>query len=602
LSGFELRETASAAAPGPKPPVPPDPSWTPLERWIWEKLQAGAIAKIDEYEDNGRLPPADPRKPKDWEDGRRRLTPRFLEDLLLREPYRNGLHRKGARVEGAWFDEEIDLEWAEVTRQIWLDRCRFEQPVQLAGLRTPHGVSFEGSAFAADLQLNFAKVGGQIVLAGAKVAGELAMSSADIGQSLFMRSTSEHRAEFNEVVLNSAKVGAQVDLAGAKVAGKLGMDSTDIGQSLLMASDRSVSEHRAEFNEVVLRGAKVGGQVALIGAKVAGELDMYSADIGQSLLMASDRSMSKHRAEFDGAVSLDSAEIGSTLDVLGANLSRLDLTGTKIGGELRLASGSWSLRWKDGGMLVLRNASVDGIHDTAAKGVWAPDLELDGFTYRRFGGLGADAEADVAKRGSGWFIDWLAKDEPYTPGPYQQCASVLREMGHPEMANDVLYEGRERERHEIWTPWPEERGRGLRARLGRSLHWLKTMILGRHPFPWHEEIRRSFRWFGLSLLAFVVGYGYGTRLFWRPLVWAALIVAIGVRVTYSDTAAFANSSFWWRTFFSLDMLVSVVELSREHTVVQAGLDGLAYGWFVVQRLLGWVLALFLIAGLTGLTK
>ena len=58
----------------------------------------------------------------------------------------------------------------------------------------------------------------------------------------------------------------------------------------------------------------------------------------------------------------------------------------------------------------------------------------------------------------------------------------------------------------------------------------------------------------------------------------------------------------WRLLFSVDMLLPIVELSREHTVIQAGLDGIGYAWFVVQRLLGWVIALFVIAGLTGLTK
>ena len=229
--------------------------------------------------------------------------------------------------------------------------------------------------------------------------------------------------------------------------------------------------------------------------------------------------------------------------------------------------------------------------------------KLDGFTYKRFGGLGADAGTDVAKRGSGSFIDWLAKDEPFTRQPYHQCASVLRDLGHPEMANEVLYPSRERERHEIWAPWPGERGRGLRARLGRSLRWLKTMLLGRHPFPWHEEIRRSFRWFGLSLLAFVVGYGYAHS----PLL-APTCLGRSDRCDRNSRDLLGPIRIRGQFALVADLLqprhaaVHSRLLSREHTLVQAGLDGLAYGWFVMQNLLGWVLALFLIAGLTGLTK
>jgi uncharacterized protein YjbI with pentapeptide repeats len=689
LAGFELHEAPARPADSPAGPIPADQSWSPLESWIWEKLQAGAIANIDEYEDdNGRLPPADPRKVDDWQNGRRRLTPRFLEDLLLREPYRSGLHRKGMRVEVAWFADQIDLEWADVVRQVWLERCRFEQPVLLTGLLTPHSVSFTGSAFAADLRLSLGRIGGRVDLTGtqvagtleidsadiaerlvmssnrsvsehgaefndvvlnsakvsgfvdfscAKVNGTLDMASADIGQHLFTRSdvsVSEQRAEFNEVVLTSAKIGGQVDLIGAQVASTIRMDSAHIGPILIMASHRSVSEHRAEFNDVVLRGAKIGGQVSLTGAKVNGTLWMDSADIGQSLYMSTDRCVSEHRAEFydvvlrgakvggqvgliaakvAGTLDIASADIGQQLlmrseseqraefnevvllaakiggqvdlrgakvtgtldmifaeirrnvDVRGAVLSGLNLTGTGIGGVFRLASPSTPPKWKDGAKLVLRNASVDAIQDTEEEGAWPPVLDLDGFTYRRLGGLGAGAKAGVAKRGARWFIDWLAKGEPYTPGPYQQCAQVLRELGHPEMANAVLYAGRERERKQAW----------------RSCNKLRAT--------------------GLLLLKWFVGYGYGQRLLWHPLAWVGLLVAAGTAVLHltgiptelagSDAAVVA---------YSFDTLLPIVELEKSFADVV--LHGFAKYYFYFQKLMDWVLASFLIAGLSGLTK
>jgi len=691
LTGVELREAPTFPAQAPAGPIPPDESWSSLECWIWQKLQAGAIANIDGYEDdNGRLPPADPRKPEDWQDGRRRLAPRFLEDLLLRETHRSGLHRKGVRIQGAWFADEIDLEWAEIACQICLEGCRFEQRVLLTGLQTPHSVSFDGSAFAADLELlharisaqltavgaefadvvlhdakvggrlvlacakvagtlamestdisqsllmrsgttlskhraefndvllTGAKIGGQIALMGAKVAGTLVMDSAEIGTSLLMRSdrtVSEHRAEFNDVVLNSARIGGQLDLRSAKVAGALVMSSVVVRELLLMASDRSVSEHRAEFADVVLTGAKVGGQVALIGAKIAGTLNMDSADIGDSLLMASDRSVSEHRAEFNdvvlhcakssgqvsligakiaGTLNMDSADIGDSLlmrtdprvsghpaefdgpvklifakvgrnvDLRGAVLSSLALTGTRIGGELTLASRSWSPQWREGGKLVLRNASADAIQDTDEEGAWPPALDLDGFTYRRLGGLGADAEAGVAKRGPGWFIRWLARDEPYTPQPSQQCAQVLREIGHPEIANAVLYAERERERKQAWRS-----GSKLRAT-------------------------------GLLLLKAFVGYGYGQRLLWHPLAWVVALVVAGTVVLHLTGLPTELADSGAAVAYSLDTLLPIVELEKSFADIV--LHGFAKYYFYFQKLMGWVLASFLIAGLSGLTK
>ncbi len=102
-------------------------------------------------------------------------------------------------------------------------------------------------------------------------------------------------------------------------------------------------------------------------------------------------------------------------------------------------------------------------------------MDLNGFTYERLGGVDASSKAAVAQRGSKWFVDWLARDKPYTPQPYQQASKVLRAMGQPEMADDVLYAGRERERKEAW------------------------------------EGGDKLRWFGLSMLNWTIGYGIGHR-------------------------------------------------------------------------------------------
>jgi hypothetical protein len=133
---------------------------------------------------------------------------------------------------------------------------------------------------------------------------------------------------------------------------------------------------------------------------------------------------------------------------------------------------------------------------------WPKHLDLDGFGYERLGGYGADPEAAIGQRGSKWFVDWLARDRPYTPQPYQQAVKVLRAMGHPEIADDVLYAGRERERNEAWQ---------------------------RGDYP---------RWFWLSLLSWTIGYGIGLRYF-RALWWVVglvLAATIVLRVTGQSTA------------------------------------------------------------------
>jgi hypothetical protein len=364
-------------------------------------------------------------------------------------------------------------------------------------------------------------------------------------------------------------------LSGAKVQTRLNLEQADIGASLLMG-------HGAEFQRTNLRSAKVGGQLSLSGTKINGPLTGEVARIAGDMFLR--ECVICGGANFVGAVFAGDVFLG------GAKIGRIDLHGARIAGELNLAppTPTWEEQAGVKSRLNLQNASCDVIQDSDQEGVWPAEIELDGFTYRRFGGLGSDAQHSIVHRDPQWFVDWLAKDAPYTPQPYQQCANVLRDMGHPEMATHVLYQGRERERREA----------------------LKT---GNNP--------RATR---LFLLKCLIGYGYGHLLFWRPLLWGIALTTLGALLPEiadlwpalagessrwctdveagSPIVCLHQQSFGWRFLFSLDMLLPIVELSREHSVLQAGLDGLAYGWFVIQGLLGWVLALFLIAGLSGLTK
>ena len=230
---------------------------------------------------------------------------------------------------------------------------------------------------------------------------------------------------------------------------------------------------------------------------------------------------------------------------------------------MHLASGSQLPIWADGATLVLRNTQVGALQDEPE--AWPKHLDLDGFTYERLGGYGADPEAAIGQRGSKWFVDWLARDQPYTPQPYQQAAKVLREMGHPEIADDVLYAGRERERNEAWQ---------------------------RGDYP---------RWFGLSLLSWTIGYGIGLRYF-RALYWVVglvLIATIVLRVTGQDTPrrwGEERIGIW----YSFDTLLPIIQLRKAHYDID--LEGFARYWFYFHKLMGYVLASFLIAGLAGLTK
>ena len=383
------------------------------------------------------------------------------------------------------------------------------------------------------------------------------MESASIGGYLLMGPG----ADFKEVSLINAHVGGTLNLTGAKVTGTLNMNGANIDGSLLMRNG-------AEFADGILLSAHVGGQLDLDCAKVTGTLDMDSAAIGSDLFMRA--------GQYSKPINLVFAEVGGNLDLRGSTLAGLDLTGMRIDGELSLASGGVmptscstgsgaAIVWGDGATLILRNAQAGVLQDEPEANVWPQQTDLNGFTYKRLGGFAASPEAAVEQRGPQWFRDWLARGEPYTPQPYQQASNVLREMGHPEMANDVLYAGRERERSEAW-----ERGDNL-------------------------------RWLGLSLLNWTMGYGIGHRYFWslRWVVGLVLVATIVLGVTGQNTPprwGEKRIGIW----YSFDMLLPIIELRKAHYDVD--LKGFARYWFYFHKLMGYVLASFLIAGLAGLTS
>ena len=319
----------------------------------------------------------------------------------------------------------------------------------------------------------------------------------------------------------------------------------------------------AEFAEVDLRGAKVGGQLDMTGSKFTGKLVMDQLEVGSSLLMGG------AEVTTSTPLSLFFSEIGEILDISGSTLPSLDLTGTRIHGEFRLGSSEHSpTKWQKYSKLTLRNTKTEALQDSPKS--WPEDLELDGFTYTRLGGFGADASNNMATRDTDWLEGWLEKYNGDSPQPYQQLAKVLRQMGHEDKAADVLYASRERERGEA---------------TGFKKVWLTS-------------------------LKYAIGYGYGYHI-WTAARRAVNMVMLGVLVLLISNQGPATggrpSTYYKRSlyvldisFYSLYMLLPIIRLDkRYHEMVFT--DGVRY-YFYIHQLAGYVLALFLIAGLTGLTK
>ena len=128
------------------------------------------------------------------------------------------------------------------------------------------------------------------------------------------------------------------------------------------------------------------------------------------------------------------------------------------------------------------------------------------------------------------------------------------------LMNEILYEGRERERREVASGW----------------RW----------------------WLWMTALKLFIGYGYGLGNFLAVVWMGGLAFVSAVFLNVSGEAR--KNKLGWGVWYSVDHLLPGIQLRKHHYDVD--LEGWARCWFFVHKLIGFILATFLVAGLAGLTK
>jgi hypothetical protein len=253
-------------------------------------------------------------------------------------------------------------------------------------------------------------------------------------------------------------------MTGASFDGLLNADSVQVGGMLLMRSD---CQNKASFKDVVLRSAKIDGNIDMTGAS------------------------------FDGSLNADSVHVGGSLDLPGATfLAVFNLSGASVAGNFALGVPGKLALWKgkngELGTLNLRNTPIGNLKDATEaqleKDAWPEKytdptnghLHLDGFTFDHI-------ERTMRDRGMPWWDDWARRDPDYSPTPYAQLAAASTSSGDRDAANEIRYLGRERE---------------------------------------HQNQKNVLAWVWSGFLQYVVGFGIGIYTF-RVLGWTIIISLFG---------------------------------------------------------------------------
>ena len=559
-----------------------NPSWSTAENSVWAGLCTHGtvdLAILNDQPYGMTLEQMGVSCAWDISCQRQNISKNFIREIFRNKKWRDALPNQGITIQGAWFPHGIDLRYTKLDRALRIERSLVVGTADLVGLTSDNSISFQGSTFTSSFD----------------EASRLDMRSVQIAGSLNLQGT-----RLEDAVLRLGKLGGSLWVSGCEtfesapprttaVSGLFDVSFATIGGEFCIQS--------GDYNMVTVAGTRVDGQAIFGNARFRQNLELYSITVGAELVLGC--------SVFEDGLSLRYADVGGWILLAGSIFGgQVDMTAAKVRGPLTLASPkNETILWLnnpdsfDSGKrprkycfnkidsvpgstaaashapssgttsLILRDARFEAIQDYpgAAISPWPSTIDLQGMQVSRFSNVTPRGQAEV-ERGFDWYKKLLDLQNPYSPLPYQEIAEVLRRHGDVSLARDVLYERRETEREAAWRAGDY----GV--------------------------------WFGLSVLKRAIGYGIGTKMF-MALIPMAIFAFIGSIVGQSaiNTATGAAYSKIQAIIYSIDLLLPVIELDREH-YENVTLPAPATYYFHVHKIMGYGLAFFVIAGLSGLTS
>jgi hypothetical protein len=429
---------------------------------------------------------------------------------------------------------------------------------------------------------------GTLRIVNAIIGGSLRLSSSDIDVSAEQPPPWPHRA----LHLDGTQISGDFDARSIRMAGQARMVDVSIRGNLMLdganlrnpESDAILGRRfgvggnlDGRFVEVAgclsFQGAKIGANLDLRGSRltepgkhlrtgaISPSVDIRAATVGRDLILAAGHrpfaahgGVRMHRAEIGREANFDGAMLGSGLGGTALNAHGM------IAQELVLTVGQ-----APRGRVTLRHARCASLADNDKFWDGTGRIDLEDFRYEALA-IPIDVKDDAAVRTR---LRWLrgSMQGTYSPGPYDQLATVFRASGNEEHAATVLIE-KHRWRYVAMADGMRVLGPGVRL-----WSWLQRSM---------------------------VGYGYRPT---RALVWLLVVLCLGsawfgLHPRPNEINA-DDSLIWNPVLYTLDLLVPIIDFGNKNRWQAPGTaQWIASGLIAT----GWILATTAAAGLTRMLR
>ena len=526
----------------------------PTEKWVVAQVTAGEIADLSkQFPDN---------------DEKRKLSARFLEDLLTGALPGVKLHRKGVRIIGAIIDEPIDLTNAQIPCEVDLEHCQFMTTATFEGATFTGMVSFSGSAFKADADFGAIKVGQSAAFNDAVFEGPVDFTLVDIAGT-FTAQAAKFQNKEKGASFTAMKVGGYAFFDDAVFEGPVAFIEADIARDFTAGETQFTNKEQT----ATFAGMKVGGVADLPKAVFEGPVTFTGGDISVRFVADEAQFCNKEQTAYfegmkvGGDASFNKAVFEGPVDFIEADIAR-DFTADEAQFRNKEQFAMFQ-SMKVGGNAFFRMAVFEGpvnfafsdfaVLDLSGAGGAGP-LYLQGMSYKKI--LAAPDEPKSHKA-----LLNLADHSAYTVDVYSNLEEFFKHQGDRADADRAFIRGKLRERKEYF-----------------------------HSGDWS-------RWLGSWMLYLLVGYG---RHPWQAGIACAVVIALGC-VLFSpnkmepqkrEDTPLVYSRFW----YSLNLFLPVVDLQAGKMWKPKADQTFLRNYMRVHILLGWILIPLVLAAVTGLIK